>query len=755
VPARAVTDILDVLPNAHLRIIRGAGHMSPLTHAATAVGGLIAEHVPARERPGPVAGAPPPIRSRRPPGVRRADEGAARLRPAVWNNRGHHPSVGRPGRVQVLPHRLPRGAPRGRDDQERRYALTVLETFRRPAGDRSAGDTQAAVQLAAFPYRVFGIGMNKTGTTSLGQALRRLGVVPVATQKLVHAAGLIEALIEREDYEPALRYARMYRAFEDRPWNMWDMYRRLDERYPGSRFVLTVRDPESWWLSVGRWIKVSKPWAAERYRRHLRAESLAEAHMVESYERFNREIGDYFRGRDDLAVLDFEAGEGWEPLCALLDLPVPDRRFPHTNRQSYDRRDRSRNRRGGAPKRLLGRPGAQAPVGVELCVRCATGLPPAREETRGLVSRLPSWTKEAYRSLQRRAFVPAAGRHDAARRAARLRRDHPGLRTDDLAVVTCFFNPCGYRSRVENYRRFRQALEACGLPVLTVELAVGSDPFCLGPEAGEVLRRRAAAPIWQKERLLNLGIRQLLARGYRKIVWLDADVTFEDLANWPWHVAAALERFAVCQVFGQVLVEQDGGRTLLPGVSGVRYHHELGIWLDQQRRGPSPRRPVGYPLGYSGFGWAARAEVLRQIELYDRAVVGGGDKLILAASCGLDERWRRRAKRLLRTTLRRCPSCGHANSAPRYLADYFDWARRWDRIVGGRCGWADRTLRALYHGDRMDRRYSLRRDILLRHDFDPSQDLELDASGCWRWSSAKPQLHLEVQNYFFERREDS
>lgn len=79
-----------------------------------------------------------------------------------------------------------------------------------------------------FPFRVFGVGMNKTGTSSLGRALRHLGVVPIARPKLSHRAGLVEALFERGDYEPALRYARMYRAFEDRPWNVWEMYRHLD-----------------------------------------------------------------------------------------------------------------------------------------------------------------------------------------------------------------------------------------------------------------------------------------------------------------------------------------------------------------------------------------------------------------------------------------------------------------------------------------------------------------------------------------------
>jgi pimeloyl-ACP methyl ester carboxylesterase len=44
-PARAIVDeLLDLLPNAHLQIIAGAGHMSPLKHPE-AVARLVARHV--------------------------------------------------------------------------------------------------------------------------------------------------------------------------------------------------------------------------------------------------------------------------------------------------------------------------------------------------------------------------------------------------------------------------------------------------------------------------------------------------------------------------------------------------------------------------------------------------------------------------------------------------------------------------------------------------------------------------------------
>jgi hypothetical protein len=260
--------------------------------------------------------------------------------------------------------------------------------------------------------------------------------------------------------------------------------------------------------------------------------------------------------------------------------------------------------------------------------------------------------------------------------------------------------------------------------------------------------------MWQKERLLNLGIRRLLDRGFRQIVWLDADVVFDEPADWPWFVAAELERSPVCQVFGQVLVDRDGDG-LHPGVAAARYFAETGARISLDRRRPTWQHPFGYPMGFSGFGWAARAEVLEKVPLYDRAIVGGGDKLIQVASHPFPPNWEHALGRVLQPGGRRCATCGHVPVSPAYTRDYLAWADRWNRACEGRAGWTALTIRSLFHGELRNRSYTLRREILLRHGFDPAEDLTLDEHGCWAWASAKPALHLDVANYFFERREDS
>ena len=189
--------------------------------------------------------------------------------------------------------------------------------------------------------KVFGIGMNRTGTTSLKKCFRILGLLPVAPTPASspEIAGATRRLLKKGDYEPALKFAERYRSFEDRPWNIWEMYQQLDRRFPDSRFILTVRDPETWWRSVERWITFMKPWMRKRYRIHLRSPSLRKDDMIHGYLQYNGAVMDYFVNTEKLLVIDFEKGDAWASLCGFLDCPVPQEPFPHQNRLAYDERD--------------------------------------------------------------------------------------------------------------------------------------------------------------------------------------------------------------------------------------------------------------------------------------------------------------------------------------------------------------------------------------------------------------------------------
>lgn len=180
--------------------------------------------------------------------------------------------------------------------------------------------------------KIFGIGWAKTGTTTLGACFKQLG--------LHHTGTDLDLLrnVMAGDLNTVRAKADSFTSFEDWPWPL--LYRQLDEWYPGSKFILTMRDPDAWLQSYSRMIHHQKA----RHdigviREHLYGYadfSGHEKHFQERYLRHNRDVQDNFRDRpDDLLVLDWSTGAGWTELCTFLDLPIPDTPLPHCNRGSW------------------------------------------------------------------------------------------------------------------------------------------------------------------------------------------------------------------------------------------------------------------------------------------------------------------------------------------------------------------------------------------------------------------------------------
>jgi hypothetical protein len=188
--------------------------------------------------------------------------------------------------------------------------------------------------------KVFGIGFHKTGTTSLGAALTALGYTTcdgagVLREVVGHSEMM--RLLRAHELEPIMRVAERYDGFTDNPWFI--LFRELDQRFPGSKFILTVRDERRWlesavryfgetdselreWIyGAGRPVGNEQRWL-ERYREHL------------------TQVKAHFRDRpDDLLVVDWEQGGGWDDLEKFLGRPAPSRAFPHLTKPRLPHRD--------------------------------------------------------------------------------------------------------------------------------------------------------------------------------------------------------------------------------------------------------------------------------------------------------------------------------------------------------------------------------------------------------------------------------
>lgn len=172
---------------------------------------------------------------------------------------------------------------------------------------------------------IFGIGLSKTGTTSLFAAFDRLG----------YRAGTYRHLraLRLDDWFSgsfASEYLSEYDAVTDLPLAVY--YPQLDKRYPGSKFILTVRDSESW-LESARQHFTRPPGSV--FGRDVRLATYGIIGFDRDrfryvYETHLRNVSWYFRERpESLLTLDIIGGEGWEKLCAFLDREIPSGPFPY------------------------------------------------------------------------------------------------------------------------------------------------------------------------------------------------------------------------------------------------------------------------------------------------------------------------------------------------------------------------------------------------------------------------------------------
>jgi hypothetical protein len=174
--------------------------------------------------------------------------------------------------------------------------------------------------------KIFCVGCNKTGTTSLEVALRELGYImgDQATAEL-----LTIQYWGKRDFRRIIRYCYTAQAFQDVPFSKPYTYQALDMAFPNSKFILTVRDSsDQWYNSITRfhakmWEKNGRiPTKKDLQQASYRYKGMAwdanrlsytspeddpyrKADLVAYYERHNAAVIEYYRHRPgDLLVLN-------------------------------------------------------------------------------------------------------------------------------------------------------------------------------------------------------------------------------------------------------------------------------------------------------------------------------------------------------------------------------------------------------------------------------------------------------------------
>ena len=164
--------------------------------------------------------------------------------------------------------------------------------------------------------KVFGIGLGKTGTTSLAAAMQMIGF------RVKHSPRNVDD-IEKFDFVNDISVACRFRF--------------LDFVFPDARFILTIRDIPSWLASC-------ETHASHRTQRGplRRIESrfllfgrvdFEKDVFAAACKRHTDDVEAHFADRPGkLLIMDVCAGDGWNLLCPFLGVLPPSGAFPHHNK---------------------------------------------------------------------------------------------------------------------------------------------------------------------------------------------------------------------------------------------------------------------------------------------------------------------------------------------------------------------------------------------------------------------------------------
>lgn len=197
------------------------------------------------------------------------------------------------------------------------------------------------MQTRGWPWRakavpkVWGIGLTRTGTTSLNEALCHLNF------EAVHWPTT-----------SALLFGQLKAATDE---SVAAVYRFLDAKHPDSRFILTERAEQDWLVSTEKHRKhnylnvqrlLQQP--DRSLTPHERARSTEiqftqmtlygtvvfdERKFLAGYHRHLDDVSRYFEDRPErLLRLRICEGEGWERLCPFLECERPRVPFPYEHR---------------------------------------------------------------------------------------------------------------------------------------------------------------------------------------------------------------------------------------------------------------------------------------------------------------------------------------------------------------------------------------------------------------------------------------
>ena len=298
---------------------------------------------------------------------------------------------------------------------------------------------------------------------------------------------------------------------------------------------------------------------------------------------------------------------------------------------------------------------------------------------------------------------------------------------DNLHVIIIISNPCQYARRYILAREFIKRFDdEQNIILYIVELAFDNQNFYVtqnnNPRHLQI--KTSTRPIWHKENMINMGVKNLLPKNWKAFAWIDADIEF-DSSSWALDTLKILNGCRdVVQLFSHCsdLNKHEDPMRIFQGF-GFQYSKKKKYNLN------------GLNLWHPGFAWAITRKGYDRIGgLYDKSILGSGDHNMALSIIGdglksIDE-----------------------NTDIGYKKSILDYQNKISKL---RLGYTPGFIRHYFHGSKENRKYSERWKILVKYQYDPFNHVTYDKNGLLIPSNnCPPGLLDDIYKYFSERNED-
>jgi hypothetical protein len=298
---------------------------------------------------------------------------------------------------------------------------------------------------------------------------------------------------------------------------------------------------------------------------------------------------------------------------------------------------------------------------------------------------------------------------------------------DKLNVIIVISNPCLYARRYQLFNKFVNRInEDNYVRLFVVELAYKNQKFIVTNSKNKNhLQINTDTPLWHKENMINLAVKNLLPKNYKAFAWIDADIEFES-NTWSLDTLKILNGYKdVVQLFSHA-VDMDHDETTLNIFSSFGYN-----FYKKYKYKPGKTSDFWHP----GFAWAITRKAYEKIGgLYEKAILGSGDNIMAHAFIN---------------------KCQHYNNN-KYSDDYNNSMLEFEQQAKHlRLGYVPGVIRHFYHGNKKNRYYHERTEILVKHQFSPDKDITYDSNGIIiPTNNFSQEFKDDIINYFIERKED-